>query len=223
MSRLRSGNDNKADNKQTVGEMSKSELISLIGDCLKPVNETVQSLKNEVSKLTNDVARLTSEIVSKDAVIAEMKSRLEECEQYARRNCLRIFGLPEKPNEKTDELVVDLAVKLGINISETQIDRSHRVGKPGTKPRPIIVKFIGYATRKAVFTSKKTLKGSGITIRKDLTRQRLDLLKKTAEVFTEKNVWTQDGVILVKVPGVQRPVRLRSVKDLDSAKLKYVG
>lgn len=207
--------------KQTVGEMSKAELISIIGECLKPVNETVSALRKEVAKLTSDVEDLTREVASKDTLISKMEVRLEECEQYARRNCLRIFGLPEKPKEDTNKLVLDVAKKIGANIAESQIDRSHRVGKIGSKPRPVIVKFIGYTPRRAMFTNKKSLKGSGITIREDLTKQRLDLLKQAAEFFEEKNVWTQDEVIKVKIHGVERPIRLKCEDELLSARIKY--
>ncbi|KAK3909440.1 Protein unc-13-like protein C [Frankliniella fusca] len=212
-SKTRSGGDA---NKQTVGEMSKNDLISIITECLKPVQETVKTLKKEVEGLRDDVDHYSYQLKLKDDKISDLERRIEESEQYSRRNNLRIFGVAEGPKEDTNQVVMDVAKKIGAcSITVSQIDRSHRIGKPGSKPRPIIVKFIGYGPRRAMFSAKKALKGSGVTIREDLTKQRLDLLKQAAEAYYEKNVWTQDGVIMVKV-GDNRPIRVRSASDLES-------
>ena len=41
------------------------------------------------------------------ATIESLKGCLDRQEQYSRRNCLLIHGLPESKNENTDELVID--------------------------------------------------------------------------------------------------------------------
>lgn len=49
-------------------------------------------------------------------------------EQYSRRNCLRIHGMKETPNESTDDLALNLALgSLKIYLSLEHIDRSHRI------------------------------------------------------------------------------------------------
>lgn len=205
-------------NKQTdkpVGEMSQSELVSLINEALKPLKEVVCNLQKEVADLRTEVETLTSSIDDKEEVIDELRTQLEEREQYSRRNNLRIFGLKESVNENTDDLVMEVATKLNVDIDRNFIDRSHRVGKPGGKPRAVIVKFVGYAPRSKLYRSKKSLKGTGITIHEDLTKPRLNLLKRAIECYTEKSVWTHDGVIMIKI-GEARPFRVRSEKELDS-------
>ncbi|XP_026289139.2 protein unc-13 homolog C-like [Frankliniella occidentalis] len=200
--------------------MSQKELITLISECLKPVKTEITRLTKEVEDLQVEVLNLSKDISQKDKKIEELEGRLEEHEQYSRRNNLRIFGVTESPKENTDDLVVKVAKKINVDIDVSQIDRSHRIGKPGSNPRPIIVKFIGYGPRQAMFRAKKALKGSGITIREDLTKQRLDLLKGAAEVYFEKNVWSHDGVIMVKI-GDHRPFRLKRSSELDSLMEKH--
>lgn len=163
---------------------------------------------------------LREQVNKKDDEILELHERLDERDQYSRRNNLRIFGVAETPKEDTDKLVLDVAKKINVDIDKNQIDRSHRIGKAGSKPRPIIVKFIGYAPRKALFVSKKALKGSGITIREDLTKNRLDLMKRAVEAYSERNVWTFDGVVMVKVGDI-RPIRVKCNSDLDSLLERY--
>ncbi|PSN38374.1 hypothetical protein C0J52_21482 [Blattella germanica] len=60
--------------------------------------------------------------------------------------------------------------------------------------------FAAYHYRKSseVFRSKKLLKGSGITVREDLTKRRHSLLKMAITKFGLQNVWTVDGNIIVK-------------------------
>ena len=41
------------------------------------------------------------------ATIESLKGCLDRQEQYSKRNCLLIYGLPESKNKNTDELVID--------------------------------------------------------------------------------------------------------------------
>ena len=55
-----------------------------------------------------------------------------------------------------------------LELSDHNIDRTLRitdVTATRTKQRPIIVKFVKYAERNKVFTNKKNLKNSGISIK----------------------------------------------------------
>ena len=63
-------------------------------------------------------------------------------EQNSRRNCLLIYGLPEKRNECTDQIVnEDLKEKAQDEIKVVDLDVTPRLGAPkGGKIKPIIVK-----------------------------------------------------------------------------------
>lgn len=207
----------------TVGEMQITDLQILISDAvqaaIKPVTESVRKLEKEMTKMREDMVQLQGEIVKRDKEIRNLKCtvemKLDEREQYSRRNNLRIFGIKENNDEKTDEIVLGVAEKLGVKLDIYSIDRSHRIGKKGKYPRPIIVKFISYAIRSELFTRKKKLKGSGITLREDLTKPRFTLLKRAIVAYTDRCVWTSDGVIMVK-SGDHKPFKVRCSDDLDS-------
>ena len=84
---------------------------------------------------------------------------MDESEQYSRRNCVRISKIPERPDEDTDKLVRNIAETLNIHMSLSDIDRSHRICRSGTKPhRDIIVKFAIYRARERLFMNRKQLK-----------------------------------------------------------------
>lgn len=202
--------------KSKVADMDKTELESLIANAVK---DAVQNVCTAIEDLKQEVANLKSALSDRDEEINMLKekleSRLDEQEQYGRRNNIRIFGIPEQENENTDQIVLDVAKRIQAKVDISLIDRSHRVGRRGEKPRPVIVKFTSYAARRAVFSVKKNLKGSGITIREDLTVSRLSLLKRSMEEYGNRNVWSIDGVIMIKI-GNKKPLRVRSDQELDS-------
>ena len=49
-----------------------------------------------------------------------LKSALDELEQYGRRECVEIRGIPPVSDENTNKIVIKLASKVGINITETR-------------------------------------------------------------------------------------------------------
>ena len=73
--------------------------------------------------------------------LKETKEQMNDLEQYSRRLCLNVSGIPEGgPGEETDRLVIDTAKLAAVTIAPHEIDTSRRIGtaKPG-KDRTIIV------------------------------------------------------------------------------------
>ena len=135
------------------------------------------------------------------ATIESLRGCLDRQEQYSRRNCLLIHGLPESKNENTDELVIDTTKeKMGEEIEKNEIDRSHRLGAPKSdgKSRTIIIKFVRYNTSCRVFKNKKKLKWKSISVTESLTKKRMEALKKAREDHGFENAWSSKGKILYK-------------------------
>ena len=86
--------------------------------------------------------------------------RLENMEQYSRRDCLLFFGLLEMEYEDCTEKVVQTAQAMGVNITTADVSISHRLHtrtRPKEEPRPIIVKFLRRSVKNEVFQSKHHL------------------------------------------------------------------
>ena len=85
-----------------------------------------------------------------------LENLLEAQEQYSRKNCLLIYGLPAEVNENMDKTVIKfLEINLGINITEKDLDRSYRLSRPNS---PIIVKFRSHNLKTLIFSCKKQAK-----------------------------------------------------------------
>ena len=90
---------------------------------------------------------------------------------------------------------------MNIEISPADLDRTHRIGKKKAgrnKPRPIMVKLSRYNVRETVFSNKKNLKGSNVSITESLTPKCMEILKKARLEDGFINTWTSDGKILYK-------------------------
>ena len=108
-----------------------------------------------------------------------------------------------------EEVVVELAEKLGINIENYDIQRAHRLGKkrsPRAKPRPIIAKFLKYKHRNDILFSKSKLKDCNSDkfkkafITEDLTQFRSKLVNYVKNECNGKFVLchTYIGIIRMK-------------------------
>lgn len=57
------------------------------------------------------------------------QEKCDNVEQYSRRNCLRVFGIPEKENEDVEELLISVFNNnMKLNVEKSSIERCHRVG-----------------------------------------------------------------------------------------------
>ena len=178
-------------------EDSLKVLANLIKETV--ANVIIAELQSTIESNTAVIKELQCSVKEKDKRIEDLEGKLDDLEQYQRRQCLRIFGVKEEESEDSDKIVAEVSHKIGVEVQACDIDRSHRVGRrDGDRPRPIIVKFVSYRKRSEVYRNKRQLKGSGITVREDLTRQRHGLLREAITKFGLHNVWTQDGVIVVK-------------------------
>ena len=151
------------------------------------ISSTVESLERRVGDLDNDNRALREE--------------LDTMEQYSRRNCLVVHGIPESETKEdcSDALLHVFNGKLNVSVAPHGIDRSHRLGRfqpSSNKPRPVIVKFVSYETRRQVFSAKRRLKGTKIVVTENLTKRRSDLLNRTRAQPDVKAAWTTDGRIV---------------------------
>ena len=169
-----------AHDSQLVFNKDQLEVNKNIEDPMKAVEQNNETLKRKCKQYEDEIDSL---------------------EQYSRRNCLLLHGVPEAEGEKTDLVFCKtVSDKLNVNIDPNMLDRSHRLGKPKTegKPRPIIAKFARYNTRSAVFSAKKQLKGTSLLITESLTKRRVTALNEAIEKYGSKKVWTMNGEIYTK-------------------------
>lgn len=178
-------------------------------------------LKDEIEQLVKSRVALETEALRKElcdvkASCEKLKSDLEllntkhdDIEQYSRRMCLRLSGIPETSNENVSELVLDFAKRVGADVGPSDIDRAHRVGKPttirtntdtvngrnGTNAQPpqgreIIIKFTNSTARLSLLKGRAKLREDRVKhifINEDLTPARKTLAYECRRIKRLRN------------------------------------
>ena len=202
---------------------------------IEPVSDipmaALQELTKDFSKFKCDVNgtlnAIKSDLESIKADICHNTRKLDDLENYSRRNCLLLHGISESRNENVDQIVLNVLhknLKLP-NVSMNLIDRCHRLGPPkrtmadavNEGKRPIIIKFTSYRVRNDVWKQKKLLKNTKLLLTESLSSMRQQCLLKAKEKHGHKNVWTQDGRIII-LQGSGRKVSISNIEELDKLK-----
>ena len=186
----------------------------------------IQRLKWEKENNTHAIEETDRHLEQLRTTVSLQGERVEELQQYTRRNCLLVTGIPESTGENTDELIQELARdKMNFELKEYDIDRTHRTGQSyNGKPRAIAVKFTRYTTRNNFIKNRKQLRGTKIGVQEMLTPYTRGLLKRAQDLVEQahwvKGAWTWDGRvnILVQPLGCEKPKRetVKNQADLYS-------
>ena len=89
--------------------------------------DVYESCKMDIDKAAESTAALQAQIASMERTQQSLTDEIDELEQYSRRNCLVVHGLPEYSdaagNENTTEAFLKVAGSLGVRLDAGCIDR----------------------------------------------------------------------------------------------------
>ena len=214
----------------------KAALLAILGD--QQIRATLREALGMEEK-EKEIRELKQEVAAQKAIIDDQSGRLAELEQYSRRNCLNFAGVPEANDKNSVQLAIDLAKMTNVKIDRTDIDRAHRIGRPKVAthgqttapPRMLVVKYVSYLKREAIWFGRKELRsakpprGSSLTdgsmkdifVQENLTKRNQEVmylarqLKRAGKLWA---VWSDGCVMKVKKTQQSPTVRLSSKSDL---------
>ena len=170
------------------------------------MTKKIQKDRAEKKKLIN---YLREEVSSLKKEHGQLKSDVENQEQYTRRNCFLVHGIPEEQGQSTDSIVLNaINEHLEEGLTEVDIEHTHRAGKSKQikkKPRPIIIKFVRYNYRCRILLNKKSPKNTGISITESLTAKLMEILNNAKQCFGFRNFRRLDGRIYYLAEGFTKP------------------
>lgn len=137
--------------------------ITLIRADLSKTNERVESLGLKTSSLITDVTDAQAEISNLRSSHDNMARRLEDYVNRARRNNVRLIGVPEDSGTAGADLLVEDLITNHLSPAGLSkffaVERAHRVpggkAKPGAPPRPIIARLFHFRDRDAVLQASR--------------------------------------------------------------------
>ena len=163
----------------------------------KVFNNVLNDLREGIKQIQNEIKSHCRHLESENQMLKHQMSELrrlnisnqnnhKELEQYGRRLCLRIDGVPTKTNESSDDVlesVKSLFKEAKVDIPESVIDRAHRIGSryldasSNNYCKSIIIRFTTFRHRTMFYRAKNKLK-RGARIKLDLTKSTYALLKR---------------------------------------------
>lgn len=178
--------------------------------------ELYKSSQMDISLAADEAAKTAARVSQLETEKVKLSNEIDALEQYSRRNCLIVHGVPDTADPVTAVLDI-INNKLGVPNGCKSIDRCHRLGmsanSSNSRPRPITVKFTSYQVRQKVFSGKRRLKGTKLLITENLTRRRSELLNKAKTLNNVTATWTSDGRIVCLLSS-GRKVSVTTVQDL---------
>ena len=196
--------------------------IQLLEETNKTVVKENEHLKQQVAGLHNE--------------IDQMKNNADDQEQYFRRECLEIRGVPVTEQEDTNNITKQIGSLMGLTLEESEISVSHRLpsrssSSGGTPSPPIIVKFTQRDTRDRFYRLRSKLKdfstgniGLGrvaenkIFIQESLTPKKKDLFRNCLEFKKRKSfkfIWTHYGKVFLRKNESSPTITVFTIKDLE--------
>lgn len=179
------------------------------------LNKHNEDMKGQVQKIEEDINKLGN-----DGYGVEVK--LDELEQYSRRDCLEITGIPVVPNDNPTLLVKEMSEIMGVNLDVNDISIAHRLPPTKKVKDRLIVKFTRRQKRDEIYSKRKNLKTkrtkdlpsvvrepestvvshkAQIHVNESLTPYRKRLLGRILQFKRDHNykfIWTINGKILLK-------------------------
>ena len=160
--------------------------IDILEGKLFEKDEENDKLKKNISDLKKDIADKQDEIDERKAeniklkeeiesMNINMESKMNDIEQYSRKNNIRISGLPEIGIETAEATTYNVVQEMNktfpdLDLQPGHIDIAHRMGKKQkNRHRQIIVKFNSRMKKDQILQKRKLLKGTDIFISEDLT------------------------------------------------------
>ena len=135
----------------------------------------------------------------KDSVIGGLKGEIERLQQFTRRYCVSITGIPKPRGEKSSDLkpiVENLVTEVG-RTSIEDIDKFHRNGPQKGSEQEIILRFKSHSAKEAFYKGRKNLGQNrvDVKIRPSLSSTQLNLLNDARNYLD-----SQKGAILPNPP-----------------------
>lgn len=154
-----------------------------LGTSLNACHEEIAETKELINKQMEELAswiKATEELKAENASLRKqvlsLETRLDEAEQYSRRNTLEIHGIPMEKNENVVNLVKTVGRALDYAVEENMIDACHRLRvRDGSGKAPgIVVKLVRRLDAEGLLQKRR--------VKRNLSTHDLGMTSRPAEV-----------------------------------------
>ena len=138
------------------------------------------------TKLETENKELRNRIDKMEGKLNTVASDVNDLEQYGRRDCLEINGIPKEENECPESVIIKLGEKIGVKCDANEIHACHCIGPKFNAG--IICKFTNRKVRDQVIKNKKEAK--------HVSGKDLDLQATNVKIFINKSLTRKTSTCL---------------------------
>ena len=159
-----------AHNEASLMKLNKEDLVRITLDYQGKFNSILDDLKKDISGLKSDLYGLKSDFSkleadiqvtrNKNSKLSERLVTMERCyanEQYSRRECLEISGIPASVADKDlESKVLEILEEIDVPIDPTLVEDCHRLPSKGS-PKTVIIKLNRHKDIRRILLKKNKL------------------------------------------------------------------
>lgn len=155
---------------------------------IKEQNDIIAKLKEELQNIKGQLVTVQSDALLSQHVNSLLSRKIDDNEQYSRRNCIIIDGLDTEPTDSEEAIKVKVKdmLKEDLHVDDTiidDIDRAHQIASFVDGKQSVIVKFNTFTSKKNVLKKRGQLPRSKF-IKSSLTKRRKNLLGYTKHIIS---------------------------------------
>ena len=177
-----------ADDKKWLEDLV-TQRVTALTDKLDILEKSVGALREIMEKQDEHIEfldkRLRTEMEVSKAFrkrVGQLELQVDSLEQYGRRYCVRIVGIPEDKQESEEQLFGTLKTelqKIDFNLQRGDLTNFHRLGRPkkqehGPDTQQCILRFLKWGPRRALYGINKKARDKRLSIQCTMTLRKGD-------------------------------------------------
>ena len=224
--------------KTEVLELTKSQ--QFVSTKYDHLFQNYQDLLASCKQREDEIKQLRKNATSTEIKIEEDKQKIDDIDQYNRRQNLIFEGVPTMETENVNDIVIRLVKKFDVSIQDSDISIAHKLPIKKSHPflvknnsavekhPPIIVRFVKRTLRNEIYSKRQqsrsfsdfpVAKMKHQFINENLTQVRKRLFwlaKQAARELHYKCIWTNNGNIFVRKGDDSNKIHIRGESCLDN-------
>ena len=140
-----------------------SEKYESVLKTLKSLNQTTNTLGKKDAELTKIADSLAERANRVEQAVYRIECAIDEVQQYSRRDCLEITGIPILPEENPKQLIKEIGTLIDVNVEDANLAAAHRLPDTKNVKHRLIVKFVHRDKREEMYKKRRNLIGKNIS------------------------------------------------------------
>ena len=218
----------------SLSKLTKEELVRIALDFQQKQELILNKININLNELSKKYVMLESELSISRTVTTNQKKQIIELErqcwmneQYSRRECLEVAGIPsDTENSKLEETVLKVFSNIDVDVDPKNIEACHWLNsKSGAKK--VIIKFSKRKDAENVRKAKKKLKSKDLStvgiknpvyVNDSLCKYYKGLWSKCKKLLNNKYLhgfWVTNGTLRIKLTESSYPKSITHLSDLE--------